>query len=317
MFDDDRYWSVDVTYAKASPTEVLMRIEVENHGPDEATLDVLPTLWFRNTWSWDPGARRPRIEGDGAALTVADHDLAGYRLDAAPGPDGALPTVLACENETNVPRVFGGEPTTPYPKDGINDHVVAGAETVNPDGSGTKAALHYRVTVAAGGKAELRLKLHQPRRAPAAGWAADAVRRRARRTRGRRRRVLRGARPGGDGREHVRILRQACAGLIWSKQMYPFNVRRWLDGDPGCHRHLRRAATAATPAGGTSTRSTCWRCRTRGSTRGSRPGTSGSTASRGRTSTRPSRSTSCSCCSASGSSTRTARCRPTSGTSTT
>ena len=233
VFDDDRYWSVDVTYAKASPTEILMRIELENHGPDEATLDVLPTLWFRNTWSWDPDARRPRIEGDGAALIVAEHDLAGYRLDAAPGPDGALPRVLACENETNVPRVFGGEATTPFPKDGINDHVVAGAATVNPDGSGTKAALHYRVTVAAGAKAELRLKLHQPRRAPAAGWAAapfdDVI----------------GAReadadafydalaPAGTDDERLRILRQSCAGLVWSKQMYPYNVRRWLDGDPG------------------------------------------------------------------------------------
>src|SRR6187402_656401 len=73
VFDDDRYWSVDVTYAKAGPTEVLMRIGLENHGPDAATLHVLPTLWFRNTWSWDPGAERPRIQGEGPALVVAEH----------------------------------------------------------------------------------------------------------------------------------------------------------------------------------------------------------------------------------------------------
>ena len=73
VFDGDRYWSIDVTYAKASPSEVLMRVELENHGPDEATLHVLPTLWFRNTWSWDEGSPRPRIEGDGSALLVADH----------------------------------------------------------------------------------------------------------------------------------------------------------------------------------------------------------------------------------------------------
>src|SRR4249919_394471 len=162
VFDDDRYWSVDVTYAKGSPTEVLMRIELENHGPDEATIHVLPTLWFRNTWSWDEGAEKPRIAGDGSALAVTDGRLAGYRLEAAPGPDGSAPEALFCENESNAPRVFESDATTPYPKDGINDHVVSGAATVNPDGFGTKAALRYRVTVAGGGRAELRLRLHRP-----------------------------------------------------------------------------------------------------------------------------------------------------------
>ena len=141
-----------------------MRIELENHGPDEATIDVLPTLWFRNTWSWDDGATRPRIEGDGTALVVADHRLAGYRLEAAPGPDGTAPEALFCENESNAPRVFGSDATTPYPKDGINDHVVSGAATVNPEGFGTKAALRYRVTVPGGGKAELRLQAAPARR---------------------------------------------------------------------------------------------------------------------------------------------------------
>ena len=172
VFDDDRYWSVDVTYAKASPTEVLMRIELENHGPDEATLHVLPSLWFRNIWSYGDDGSRPRIEGDGPALTVADHRLAGYRLDGAPGPDGSLPEALLCENESNAPRVFGAAATTPYPKDGINDHVVSGAATVNPDGVGTKGALWYRVTVAAGGKAELRLRLRQTD--DGSDWAGDA-----------------------------------------------------------------------------------------------------------------------------------------------
>src|SRR3954449_1186428 len=122
VFDGDRYWSVDVTYAKAAPDEVLMRIELENHGPDEATLHVLPTLWFRNTWSYGEDAVRPRIETDGSALVVADHALAGYRLEAGPGPDGAQPEALFCENESNAPRVFGSDATTPYPKDGVNDH---------------------------------------------------------------------------------------------------------------------------------------------------------------------------------------------------
>jgi hypothetical protein len=249
VFDGDRYWSVDVTYAKASPTEVLMRIELENHGPDEATLHVLPTLWFRNTWSWDPGAQRPRIERDGSSLVVADHRLAGYRLDGAPGPDGSAPEALLCENESNAPRVFGSVATTPYPKDGINDHVVAGAATVNPDGLGTKGALRHVLTVAAGGKAELRLRLHQPERktAATANWAGAAFDKVLAAREADADEFYAALAPAGTDAERMRILRQACAGLVWSKQMYPYDVRRWLDGDPGqpappeAHRHGRNS----------------------------------------------------------------------------
>ena len=124
IFDDDRYWSVDVTYAKVSPTEILCRIELENHGTDEAELHVLPTLWFTNTWRWEKIPEQPRIERDGSTLRVSNHRLAGYRLEGAPAPDGTSPDALFCENETNTARIFGTEPLTPYPKDGISDHVV-------------------------------------------------------------------------------------------------------------------------------------------------------------------------------------------------
>jgi hypothetical protein len=249
IFEGDRYWGVDVTYAKASPTEVLMRIELVNHGPDEATIDVLPTLWFRNTWAWDQGATKPRIEGDGTAVVVSEGRLAGYRLDAAPGPDGSAPEALFCENESNAPRVFGSEATTPYPKDGINDHVVSGAATVNPEGFGTKAAFRYRVTVAGGGKAELRLKLHQPaaKKKPAATWAAAAFDKVVAAREADADEFYDALAPEGTDVEHMRIVRQASAGLVWSKQMYPYNVRRWLDGDPGseappeAHKHGRNA----------------------------------------------------------------------------
>ena len=233
-FDDDRYWSVDVTYAKASPTEIVARIVVENHANEEATLEVLPTLWFRNTWSWDEGAARPRIEGDGSALVVADHALAGYRLEAAPGPDGALPEALFCENETNAPRIFGAEATTPFPKDGINDHVVSGSATVNPDGFGTKAALRYRLTVPAGDTAELRLRLHRPDGVTqAAEWAGASFDETVAAREADADEFYGALAPDGTAPEQMRILRQSCAGLVWSKQIYPYNVRRWLDGDPG------------------------------------------------------------------------------------
>ena len=239
-FDGDRYWSVEVTYAKASPTEILARIAIENHASEEATLHVLPTLWFRNTWSWAPGGARPRIERSGPDLLVADHALAGYRLQAAAGPDGEEPEMLFCENDTNTARVFGTEPLTPFPKDGINDHVVSGAETVNPDGAGTKAAFHYAVTVGAHGTAELRLRLHRPRSGrtrtakPAPGrWAGAEFERVVAAREADADEFYAALAPAGTSPEAMQVLRQACAGLVWSKQMYPYNVRRWLDGDPG------------------------------------------------------------------------------------
>ena len=319
VFDDDRYWSVDVTYAKATPTEVLMRVVVENHGPDEATIDVLPTLWFRNTWSWEEGAPRPRIARDGTSLLVTDHALAGYRLDAAPGPDGRAPEALFCENETNRPRVFGAPASTPYPKDGINDHVVSGAATVNPGGFGTKAALRHRVTVAAGGTAELRLRLHRPdpTTSTGAGWAAEPFDTVVAAREADADEFYTHLAPQGTTPEQVRVLRQASAGLVWSKQIYPYDVTRWLDGDPGeppppdsrrgirneGWRHLDSFDVLAMPDPG--------------STRGSPPGTWASMRSPGPTWTPPSPSTRCWCCSGSGSSTPTGPSRRTSGTSTT
>jgi hypothetical protein len=240
LFDDDRYWSVEVTYAKASPTEILMRILVENHAQEEAVLHVLPTLWFRNTWSWSEGTARPRIERDGSDLVVAEHRLAGYRLQAAPGHDGAVPEMLFCENETNTARVFGAEPLTPYPKDGINDHVVSGLSTVNAEGLGTKAAFHHTVTVAGGGTADLRLRLYRPRTRPSAPrsaaaprWAGATFDRVVAAREADADAFYAALAPAGTTPEAMRVLRQACAGLVWSKQMYPYNVRRWLDGDPG------------------------------------------------------------------------------------
>jgi hypothetical protein len=240
VFDDERYWSVEVTYAKASPTEILMRILVENHAQQEAVLHVLPTLWFRNTWSWSEGAVRPRIERDGSDLVVAEHRLAGYRLQATPGPDGAAPELLFCENETNTARVFGAEPLTSYPKDGINDHVVSGLSTVNPEGLGTKAAFHHTVTVAGGGTADLRLRLYRPRTRPSAPrsaaaprWAGPTFDRVVAAREADADAFYAALAPAGTTPEAMRVLRQACAGLVWSKQMYPYSVRRWLDGDPG------------------------------------------------------------------------------------
>ena len=294
VFDDDRFWAVEVTYAKASPTEVLASITVENRGPDEATIDVLPTLWFRNTWRWQEGTDAPALREVDGAVVVEDHRLAGYRLEAAPGPDGETPRAVFCDNETNTARLYGAAPVTAYPKDGINDHVVSGTDTVNPAGEGTKAAWWYHLTVPAGGTAEVRLRLHRPEEGDAsqASWATSGFDEVLADRQREADEFYAAIAPAGTDEERMRVVRQASAGLVWSKQIYPYDVSRWLEGDPASPPPPRGAAADGTQTGVTSTPSTCWPCPTRGSTPGSLPGTWPSTRSPGRTWTLPSPSTS-------------------------
>jgi len=216
---DDGWWEITVDYAKAAPQDVCARVTVRNAGPVAATLDVLPTLWLRNTWSWAGGAR-PLLAAEGAAVVVA----AGEPRAALVG--SGRPELLFCENESNAPRLWGAPPSTPYPKDGIGDHVVHGLPTVNPELRGTKAALRYRLTVAAGESADLRLRL-----APAVGdlgssWEATL------RDREREADELYGELLAGADPEAAAIARQALAGLLWSKQLFHYDVEIWLDGDP-------------------------------------------------------------------------------------
>jgi hypothetical protein len=250
VFDDDRYWVVEVHYAKADPTDILMRVVVQNKGPEEATLHVLPTLWFRNEWAFDPGIEKPTMLAavDEERILAKHHLLGDYSLDVAAGPDANLPTLLFCENETNLPRIHDEPPSTPYPKDGINDHVVSGSATVNPSSTGTKAAAWYQLTVPAGGSAEIRVRLHRTGapgsstgRAEATtgsnakpsdllGKSFDALMRQREQEADEFYEDLR--RDGGSDEEQL-IMRQAFAGMLWSKQYYGYNLARWLDGDPG------------------------------------------------------------------------------------
>jgi hypothetical protein len=236
VFDDDRYWIVEVHYVKAGPDDILMAIQVTNAGPDAATLHVLPTAWFRNTWSWEIGAPKPLLSATGDGTVSIQHPFGGeLQLLAGAGPDGATPEPLFCENETNVARLFGAAPSTPYPKDGINDHVISGAATVNPDRRGTKCAFWYQVAVAPGATAELRLRL-RPRPAdtgpePETSLSTDFDQVVA----------LRSAEadefyaeltPPEASADEAMVMRQAFGGLLWSKQFYYYDVSRWLDGDP-------------------------------------------------------------------------------------
>ena len=230
IFDDGRYWVVTVDYAKAGPHDLLMRITVENAGPDEATLHILPTLWFRNTWAWGPTDHgKPKLRGEDGHV-VGQHDRAGRLVLSG---DGA-PDLLFCENETNTTRLFDDPVGVRFPKDGINDHVVNGAASVDPARQGTKAALHYRVTVSAGRSQVIRVRLAggdqngAARTDLASGYDAVMTARQAEADA-----FYAALTPARYGMEEARVLRQALAGLLWSKQFFHFDVERWLDGDPG------------------------------------------------------------------------------------
>ena len=167
VFDEDRYYDVFVEYAKASPEDVLIRISIANRGQETATLHVLPTLWFRNTWSWYTDVTAPQLEQvegpKGVSVIAARHDALGEQYLYCQGVGGSqadAPHLLFTENETNTERIFGVPNRTPFVKDGFNNYVVNGqADAVNPAQFGTKAAPHYRVDVGAGETIVLRLRL--------------------------------------------------------------------------------------------------------------------------------------------------------------
>jgi hypothetical protein len=237
VFDQDRYWQITADYAKAGPDDVCMRIFVRNAGPDPAELHVLPTLWFRNRWSWDKDVERPVIqasEADGgdAVSAIAEGRLLGkLRLTAGPDPAGKPPTLLFCENETNARFLYGDEAEqTPYPKDGVNDHVVHGAATVNPARRGTKMACWYRLAVAAGETVELRLRLGRDKPGETADLGAGFERVHADRSR-EADEYYATLTPADATPGEAAIMRQAFAGIIWSQQFYHYDVARWLDGD--------------------------------------------------------------------------------------
>jgi hypothetical protein len=236
VFEGDRYWQITADYAKASPRDLCLRIRVRNAGPEAAELHVLPTLWFRNRWSWDEERPRPVIRGlkDAGGVASAIVEAEGterWRLVAGPDPAGQAPLLLFCENETNVTRLYGQPAQTPYPKDGINDHVVGGAPTVNPARRGTKLAAWYRGPVPPGESVEFRLRLapDDPAGAPDLGAGFEQALADREREADEYYATLR---PASTGDEEAAVMRQAFAGMVWSQQFYHYDVERWLEGDP-------------------------------------------------------------------------------------
>src|ERR671919_130972 len=227
VFDDDRYFDVTVEYAKATTDDILVRLSVANRGPEPAELHLLPTLWYRNTWSWDTGSARPRLRAlPGQASIEAEHGTLGRRWLHCEGE----PDLLLTDNESNLTRLWGVANASPYVKDGINDYLVEGRkDAVNPEGAGTKAAAHYRLVVPAGRTAVVRLRLTDAGPEAAFGREFEAVfARRIREADEFYARVI----PATLSEDARSVARQAFAGLLWSKQFYHYDVRRWLEGDP-------------------------------------------------------------------------------------
>jgi len=231
VFEGNRYWDVTVEYAKAAVDDILVRITAANRGPEAAELHVAPTLWFRNTWAWEVGAKRPRLaagaRGADHVTVDAEHPTLGARRLLCEG----APSLLFTENETNAARLFDTPNTTLYVKDGIGLAIVGGhEEAVNPAQVGTKVAAHYRVTVPPGGEAVLRLRLsdHAPAAGPFGAAFDTVMRARCEEADAFYKALL----PGERSEDAHLVMRQAAAGLLWSKQFYHLDVRRWLAGDP-------------------------------------------------------------------------------------
>ena len=221
IFDDDRYFDVFVEYAKADPEDVLIKVSVHNRGPEAAQLHVLPTLWFRNTWSSGDGEPKPVLRQPGDGKIHASHpQLGDYTLQC----EGA-PELLFTENETNASRLWGQPNASPYVKDAFHECVISGKrEAVNPARTGTKAAAHYVLDVPPGGSKVVRLRLSAKPPADAfatfdqlfASRLADADEFYERIT------------PKSLSEDERRVHRQALAGMLWSKQYYYFDLDKWL-----------------------------------------------------------------------------------------
>jgi hypothetical protein len=228
VFEEDRYFDVFVEYAKDTPDDILIKISVFNRGPEPAHINILPTIWFRNVWSWLENTEKPDLQlADGsysnAVIKVNHRDCSDYKLWCEGNP-----AILFTDNETNMERIFGTANGTPFVKDGINNYIVHGNQyAVNPKNTGTKAAADYPVTIKPGKPAVVRLRL--------AGNTSDKFN------------------PFGDDFERIfdsrkkeadefyntvipsrlskdeaNVMRQALAGMMWSKQFYLYDIDKWL-----------------------------------------------------------------------------------------
>lgn len=231
VFDKNRYFDVFVEYAKSAPEDVLIKITVHNRGDREASLHVLPTLWFRNTWAYRENAEKPKLKElrspDGFKVIEASHTVLGKRYFYANGDA----TLLFTENETNEQRLIGRPNRSPYVKDGINNYVVQNfSEAVNPEHTGTKVSPHYVLTIPAGGSQELRLRLSnfEPDVLQESGLFGEQFDAMFNTRLAEADAFYESITPPAVPADERQIVRQALAGLLWSKQYYYFDGVKWL-----------------------------------------------------------------------------------------
>ncbi|MBI3269096.1 MAG: glucosidase [Planctomycetes bacterium] len=237
VFENSKYWDVTAEYAKGSPDDNLIKITLANRGDEKATLHFLPTLWFRNTWSWGREGegywKRPKISRAGPTTLLAEHESLGkYRLNVGPGQGGAAPSFLFTENETNAQRLFGAKNAFPNVKDGFHEYVVNGKKgAASAEGPGTKAAAWYRIEVPARSQAVVHLRLSAEAEAPKTPFGEEFNKLFDLR--------LQEANEYYDNRLHPgmtpaekQVARQALASLLNSKQFYHYIVAHWMEGDP-------------------------------------------------------------------------------------
>lgn len=292
VLEGDAFFDVEVVHAKASPSDICIEITATNQGSEAAPLHLIPQIWFRNTWSWGLDDRRPRLSADCGSVEAPSaeyvdvlaehHELGPMRLRAQAHASAGVPQLVFCDNESNLVGLYGNEAAagqhTAYPKDVINDAVLSGdVSRGNPERVGTKAGLWWAFDeVAPGESVTVRLRLSDIGDAPEGFDEVVNARRDEADT------FFASVIPEGTSDEDTHIARRAFAGLQWGKQLYLYDVPRWLAGDPVSRRprrSVRPSTKAATRTGSTSTCPRSFPCRTSGNIRGLRPGTWRSTAS--------------------------------------
>jgi len=235
VFNENRYFDIFAEYAKASPNDILIRITVANRGPEAATLHLLPTAWFRNQWSWgrtDEGlTTKPSITQDGNYLLLNHSMLGRFFLHAGPDPAGQLPKTLFTENESNTSRLWNSGDKRAFVKDAFHEYVVGGrTDAVNPAGVGTKAALQYVLRLPAGAAHTVSLRLFAEKETPVdplgSSFEQIFATRIAEADDFYRTITIEALNEAERG-----VIRQAAAGLLWSKQFYHYVVDEWLKGD--------------------------------------------------------------------------------------
>jgi hypothetical protein len=227
LFDEDRYFDVFVEYAKAAPEDILMLVTIHNRGPDTAKISVLPQLFFRNRWSWNNAVQKQKLAAQNGGVKIEHEELGDYHLEC----DGN-PTLLFCDNETNVRRIFGQNDAPGFFKDAFHEYVIAGNKSaVNPAQIGTKVGALYELNISPGNSATVRVRLSKENAASSGKAFADfdeifSQRRREADE------FYAGLQRDVTDADARLVQRQAFAGMIWSKQFFHCDIQQWLDGDP-------------------------------------------------------------------------------------